>query len=377
MIFNKISAVLLFLSVHTSFADNSNPRDWLHVGGFASDIGAGHWTTTIGDINYKELFVINKSELPTSRRTCMNGYTKLTGSGVAIDGGGDSHMWVIGQDNFIYSGNLQGWYGAGDLSYNIPTISPTYREGADLGSNKDNDLCFVTNAPNNNIWCRPRGETGFTNIPGHLWRIDVQVGTANPIGLSMNGVPYQRTGSYQVVNGVRSHVGDWVVLDNVNKFIDISVGPDGIIWGIREDYSIWRDIGGSSPTQTSGWATKISVDNQNVPWVIGGGGRVYKYIGNLPTDGVYTTSRRYKFQKCTLGVAAACLKWEDTQYKWCVENNQHSDFFNTIGELEFWDNDRIVNEGHDDNVPCSERCEITSKQCTYDSDYSTAKLFRC
>ena len=375
MIFNfksNVAALLLLGALGTTA--NSNPRDWMHVGGGATEIGAGHWATVIGYSN--TLYYINKSDTARARNECMDGFTLQGGNGKAMDGGGIGHVWIIGMDNFIYSGNKAGWYGTGDNSYSIPAFSPSYPQGIDLGSNFDNDLCILTNAPNNNIWCRPRGETGFTNIDGYIKRVAVLTGSSNPIGITADGTPVQRNGSYQTANGVRSHVGNWIILDSVNKYKDISVGPNGVIWGIRTDNTIWKDIA-NTPVQILGGATKVAVDNENVAWVIGTTGITYKYIGHLPAN-PNKTSRQYKFQRCGAGINALCFRWDDTNYKWCAENENYSDLgYGEIGELEFWDNDRIVSEGHSENVPCDERCEITSKQCTHDSNFGTAKLFRC
>ena len=85
-------------------------------------------------------------------------------------------------------------------------------------------------------------------------------------------------------------------------------------------------------------------------------------------------SCEYKYQKmkfCWKGI----IPWycyRDTEYRWCVEDTQYDCFPSTIGQNEFWDNDRIKLIGSNCMVgtSCSSRTDIGSdSSCSKDSSY--------
>ena len=82
-------------------------------------------------------------------------------------------------------------------------------------------------------------------------------------------------------------------------------------------------------------------------------------------------SYEYKYQKmvfCWKGI----IPWycyDDTDYRWCVQDTQNSCFPNTIGQNEFWDDDRIKHIGNGKTQSCSSRTDIGTGSCSMDSSY--------
>lgn len=77
------------------------------------------------------------------------------------------------------------------------------------------------------------------------------------------------------------------------------------------------------------------------------------------------TTYSYKYQYQT----HKWWKYTNTDYYWCVEDTQNECFPNTIGQNEFWDNDRIIYRGSGQRVGCASRTDIGSGTCKYDSRY--------
>ena len=83
-------------------------------------------------------------------------------------------------------------------------------------------------------------------------------------------------------------------------------------------------------------------------------------------------SHQYKYQEMRGQWLPPFYKYKDTDYRWCVQDDQNSCFPKTIGQSEFWDNDRIkIQDGTVGvGVSCAQRTDIGSGTCEYDSTYS-------
>ena len=83
--------------------------------------------------------------------------------------------------------------------------------------------------------------------------------------------------------------------------------------------------------------------------------------------GSVALSCKYKYQKKKDWIFG--FSWKDTDYRWCVDSEQSSCFPTSIGDNEFWDDDRIKYMGDCSYTPCAQRKDIGSGTCSYDSDY--------
>lgn len=85
---------------------------------------------------------------------------------------------------------------------------------------------------------------------------------------------------------------------------------------------------------------------------------------------VYSYEYKYQKMKFCWKVFVPWYCYEDTDYRWCVEDTQNSCFPSTIGQNEFWDDDRIKMNNNGKTTACASRNDIGTGTCTKDSSYS-------
>ena len=337
---------------------------WKDVGGGgAVDIGGGSFVHVISNDGSNKINYIEFSKTSNSME-----FHDIHGTGTSIAGGGNGVVYAVSTSGKIYVADGWGRQWRELLGENTAT---------EIGANSDSttgyEFCYV--GPHDPV--TGGGGRVYCNVDSTIQEIGDGSARLDRIDVMSNGLPIgvNTLGNmYKAVQNANTNVVTWEEIGTGYK--DCAVGPNNRIWGIKkDDNTIIFDVGGPDEQQVEGEATKIAVDHYNVAWVIGGdddvnGGQVYKYIGRLSiwdAPPAKFQTRRYRFQKKN-----GSNNWRNTDYLWCVQEP----FFPSIGDLEVYDNDRIVDKGHDAYVACENRFDIGD--CVYDStSIMGSKLYKC
>jgi hypothetical protein len=172
------------------------------------------------------------------------------------------------------------------------TWQPIGDDGLDIGVGKNGDV-WRTAASNHAIWkWNPAGS----------WDLDRTGQLGNSIAVAPDGRPYvvAPNGSIWSRSNNDPLTGTWQELPGGGCARDIGVGVEAgdidllpAVWvigcGADSDTTIWKHISGAWVQDVSGgWAMRITVDEQGVPWVTAADGRISRYSTNSPMTGLWS-----------------------------------------------------------------------------------------
>ena len=226
----SVVSVLGLLSVPMMVAD----AGWVGVqGGQIEDVGAGsfvHVTTTTNGAYY-----LDWSQSYDTNQIKFVGIPSPAGASLNYVSGLSGHVAAIDDQGYFYYD--KGW----GRNWHQHTQTGDSRGFSDIGSSMTGYVCVV--GPHDGdgqgeVFCNTGNAGSMVKMGGggKLEFIDVAA-DGMPVGVNGFGAVWQASGTH--ANPTWTKLAD-------DGYVDVAIGPNGIVIGIKDDYSIIYDVGGAN-----------------------------------------------------------------------------------------------------------------------------------